>query len=200
MNKKLWKKLKNREKNESERVSRRLADYAHQWGVTAIVFEYLANLKPSKAKYSRCSNQKRAYWLKSKIYLRTRDKALNDYGIYVVRVSPKNTSRVFAYDETPIKRGCQIGKNEFVFEAKGMGKLIQTEKGLILNADLNASRNIGLRYLYKYFEKPTLVTKRLAGKAMSPLATSPVTESGTSRDLKDLIGTQMELKLDFSAS
>ena len=44
------------------------------------------------------SRVKRAYWLKSKVYHRTKDKALNGYGILTVRGSPKNNSRIWAYD------------------------------------------------------------------------------------------------------
>ena len=134
----IWRKLKNREKNEAERVSRRLVDFAHSHGATVLVFEHLTNLKPKKSKYSRRSNQKRAYWLKSKIYQRVKDKALNDYGIYTLRVSPKGTSREFAYTSEPILRGYQK-KNEMYFSLKGMGKLILTEDGLIGHCDLNSA-------------------------------------------------------------
>ena len=191
MNAKLWKKLKNREKNEGERSSRRLADFANEWGASVIVFEYLTNLKPSREKSSRKSNKKRSYWLKSKVYLRTKDKAFNDYGIYTVRVSPKNTSRLFAYDGTPILRGNQIDEKLFIFSLKGMGKLIVSEKGVILNADLNAARNIGLRYLNKHFEKPNLVTNRFSGVAMSRRAPAPLKDTGKSTFVP------VQLALDF---
>jgi IS605 OrfB family transposase len=155
----IWRKLKNREKNEAERVSRRIVDFAQSHGASILVFEHLTNLKPKKGKYSRRSNQKRAYWLKSKIYQRAKDKALNDSGIYTVRVSPRGTSREFAYTGEPILRGCQTG-NQLVFTLKGMGCLILTEDGLIGHCDLNSARNIGLRYIAKHYEKPTLVTER----------------------------------------
>jgi IS605 OrfB family transposase len=155
----IWRKLKNREKNEAERVSRRIVDFAHSHGASILVFEHLTNLKPKKGKYSRRSNQKRAYWLKSKIYQRAKDKALNDYGIYTVRVSPRGTSREFAYTGESILRGCQTG-NQLVFTLKGMGCLILTEDGLISHCDLNSARKIGLRYIAKHYEKPTLVTER----------------------------------------
>ena len=158
-NSNLWRKLTNREKNEAERVSRRIVDFAQRNGATVLVFEHLTNLKPKKGKYSRRSNQKRAYWLKSKIYQRAKDKALNDYGIYTVRVSPRGTSREFAYTDEPILRGYQRD-NQLIFTLKGMGSLVLTEDGLIANCELNSSRNIGLRYLAKHYEKPTLVTER----------------------------------------
>ena len=166
-NAKLWRKLRNREKYEAERVSRRIADFAHGHGATVIVFEHLTNLKPDRAKYSRRSNQKRAYWLKSKIYQRTKDKALNDYGIITVRVSPKGTSREFAYSGDRILRGSQTD-NQFIFTQQGMGSLFLTEDGLIGHCDLNSSRNIGLRYLSKHYEKPNLVTDRFGKVAMKP--------------------------------
>jgi hypothetical protein len=156
MNSNLWRKLKNREKHESERVSRRITNFAEKYGATVIVFEHLGNLRPERGKYSRRSNSKRQFWLKSKIYLRTKTKALNDFGILTVRVSPKNTSRVFAYNNSPVWRGNQTSETGFVFTAKGMGVLFLAEDGTISNADLNASRNIGLRYIAKHIEKPAL--------------------------------------------
>jgi hypothetical protein len=46
--------------------------------------------------------------------------------------------------------------------------LILTEDGLIAHCDLNSARNIGLRYLSKHYEKPTLVTGRFDKVAMKP--------------------------------
>ncbi|ELR98560.1 IS200/IS605 family element transposase accessory protein TnpB [Gloeocapsa sp. PCC 73106] len=193
MNANLWEKLKNRERNEGERVSRRLADWAHKWQVSAIVFEHLSNLKPSQEKYSKRSNQKRSYWLKSKVYLRTKDKALNDYGIYCLRVSPKDTSRVWAIDGTSVLRGNQVTQTGFNFIFKGMGKLVLSEHGDILNADLNASRNIGLKYLQKFSEKPRLVTTRFGDRAMNRRVPLLSRDCGTSRVLP------VQLALDFGS-
>ncbi len=167
MNAGLWQKLKNRERYEAERVSRRITNLAHQYGAVVIVFEHLTNLKPSRAKYSRRSNQKRAYWLKSAVFNRTKDKAVNDYGILTVRVSPKNTSRVWAIDGTFVLRGNQISDTGFIFTPQGMGALVLSQTGEIANSDLNAARNIGLRYFSKFFEKPTLVTERFETVAMN---------------------------------
>lgn len=158
----LWRKLKNRETYEGERVSRRIVEFALMHGATIIVFEHLGNLRPEKGKYSRRSNSKRQYWLKSKVYNRTKDKALADYGILTVRVSPKGTSRVFAYDDSPVFRGNQISDTGFAFTEKGMGSLFLAADGTIGNADLNSSRNIGLRYIAKHIEKPTLKQVGLA--------------------------------------
>jgi IS605 OrfB family transposase len=189
-NAKIWRKLKNREKNEAERVSRRIVDFAHSHGATVLVFEHLSHLKPQKGKYSRRSNQKRAYWLKSKIYQRVKDKALNDYGIYTVRVSPKGTSREFAYTDEPILRGYQR-KNEMYFSLKGMGSLILTEDGLIGHCDLNSARNIGLRYLSKHYEKPNLVTERFDKIVKQPtrfrMASILLKASGNACDVPTLL-------------
>lgn len=195
MNARLWNSLKNRERYEGERVSRRIADFAHRHGCTVIVFEYLSNLKPDRNKYSRRSNQKRSYWLKSKIYRRTADKALNDYGILTVRVSPKNTSRIFVYDGTPIMRGFQVSETGFVFSDKGMGPLVLTESGDIHSADLNSARNIGIKYLAKHLEKPTLVTGGFGGEATNyrrSVVPSPSTVSGTTGDLATFRGSMSE--------
>ncbi len=49
-----------------------------------------------------------------------------------------------------------------------MGSLILTEDGLIAHCELNSARNIGLRYLAKHYEKPTLVTERFDKIAKQP--------------------------------
>ena len=64
-------------------------------------------------------------------------------------------------------RGRQVSDSGFVFTQKGMGALVLTESGLIASADLNAARNIGLRYYSKHFEKPVLVTDRFDQVAMN---------------------------------
>ena len=177
-----FQKIRNRNDYEAHRISRRLADFAHKRGATVIVFEALKNLQPSQEKYSRRSNQKRAYWLKSKIVQRTKYKAFQSYGIITSLVSPKNTSRHCAlcnghreenslimrlYSQYPHKKAATF---QYIFRNKlkdnpsenpyytpGAPNYICYQdinhKG---NSDLNAARNIGLRFNARYYQKPRL--------------------------------------------
>ena len=178
---KRFEKIKNRDNYESHRISRRLVDFAQKHGATVIVFECLNNLRPDKAKFSRRSNQKRAYWLKSKIIKRTKYKAFQMYSIITALVSPKNTSkhcalcndgreenslvsRIEAQFSTDVARLFQITMNktlEKVDYSTGAPNYICSEtikhKG---NADLNAARNIGLRFFARYYQKPRLEVEK----------------------------------------
>lgn len=172
-----FKKIRNRDDYESHRISKRLVQFAHKHRATVIVFECLTNLRPDRAKYSRRSNQKRAYWLKSKIVKRTRYKAFQMYGILTSLVSPKNTSRECAYCQAKVSRiettisnkaartyNLSIVRNHSgnVFYVNGTPNYLcssnANHKG---NADLNASRNVGLKFLRRYFLSPKLMTKSL---------------------------------------
>lgn len=145
-NRKRWQKLNNIEDYESHRVSKRIVEFALAHSANVIVFEHLGNLKPSKVKYSRRSNQKRAYWLKSKIYLRTKYKAWQ-HGIITSRVNPRNTSKhcfqcggeVFRHGEHDVPTGYMVGAPLFTCPNNHRG-----------NADLNAARNVGYKLLVRY--------------------------------------------------
>ncbi|WP_166482114.1 IS200/IS605 family accessory protein TnpB-related protein [Scytonema sp. UIC 10036] len=170
-----FKKIKNRDNYESHRISKRLVQFAHKHGATVIVFECLTNLKPSKAKYSRRSNQKRAYWLKSKIVSRTKYKAFQMYGILTSLVSPKNTSRECAYCQSKVSRHQLQLTNSSAFLLNQV--ILQVNLGEVIylngaphylclknanhqgNADLNASRNVGLKFLRRYLKNPKIMTK-----------------------------------------
>jgi IS605 OrfB family transposase len=87
-----FQKLRNRNDYEAHRISRRIVQFALDAGASIIVFEHLGNLKPEKGKYSRRGNQKRAYWMKGRIFRYTKYKAWAER-IITCRVSPRNTSR-----------------------------------------------------------------------------------------------------------
>ena len=89
-----WQKLPNREIEFSRAVARELVEFAFFNQCSVMVFEHLVNLKPCRGKYSRRSNQKRAYWLKSRVFNQTKDIAYRDYGILTTRVNPRDTSRL----------------------------------------------------------------------------------------------------------
>ncbi|WP_081402940.1 IS200/IS605 family accessory protein TnpB-related protein [Scytonema hofmannii] len=169
--------MSNRDNYESHRISKRLVQFAHKHGATVIVFECLTNLKPDKTKYSRRSNQKRAYWLKSKIVKRTRYKAFQMYGILTSLVSPKNTSRECGYCQAKVSR-IEMTVSNTRAEILNLS-IVRTRSGQVFyingtpnylcssnikhqgNADLNASRNVGLKFLRRYFENPKIMTKSL---------------------------------------
>ena len=83
-----------REIEYSRAVSRQLVELANPWQSDVISFEHLGNLRPKHGQYSRRSNQKRADWLKGKIYEQVKRIAYQDYAILTTRVSPRNTSRL----------------------------------------------------------------------------------------------------------
>jgi transposase len=87
-----FQKLRNRNDSEAHRISRRIVQFAQDWGASIIVFEHLGTLKPEKGKYSRRGNLKRAYWMKGRIFRSTKYKAWHER-IITSRVSPRNTSR-----------------------------------------------------------------------------------------------------------
>ena len=74
-----WDSLSAREIEYSRAVSRELVEFANHWRSDVISFEHLGNLQPKRGKYSRRSNQKRAYWLKGKIYEQVKRIAYQDY-------------------------------------------------------------------------------------------------------------------------
>ena len=151
----LWTKIRNVDEHMAHLVSVRIVQFAQTHGASIVVFEHLGNLKPTRGKYSKRSNEKRAYWMKGRIFNYAKYKAYHA-GILTSRVSPRNTSRecaccggmVARYAEGQPAEGYTYGA-PLVYCAKcGM-------KG---NSDRNASLMIGNR-LYARFgiffqEKP----------------------------------------------
>ncbi|KYC38753.1 hypothetical protein WA1_36925 [Scytonema hofmannii PCC 7110] len=97
------------------------------------------------------------------------------YGMLTSLVNPKNTSRECALCQSKVSRlGQQVtnedarrlnigmirSPNSDVIYVNGAPHYLCLEnsdhKG---NADLNASRNIGLKFLRRYFENPKIMTK-----------------------------------------
>lgn len=166
-----FEKISRRERNEGFRIASVIIEFAHRHGCKVIVFEHLGNLKPKRGKYSRRSNQKRAYWLKGKIVDNVRRIAYQRYAILTARVNPKNTSRLCAIDGTPVFRGEHYLPTllEYCQPYRCGGKCFATVTGYRGNSGLNAARNIGLKFLARRFEQPTLALQRkvLSKKAKS---------------------------------
>lgn len=155
----MWKKIHQCEVNEGYRVASEITKNVNHHGCKVIVFEHLGNLRPSKQKYSARSNHKRAYWLKSKIYLNTRRIAYQKHAIVTARVNPKDTSRLCAYDNTPVWRGSEFPQTllDWAKPYECGGRLYATLTGHRGHSGLNAARNIGLKFLRRRFKSPTLV-------------------------------------------
>ncbi len=102
-NRVLWTNIHILNEQVSHRVSRRIIDFAQAHGATLLVFEHLGNLRPTKGRYSHRANQKRAHWMKGKIFQYARYKAW-EAGIVTCRVSPRGTSRECARCHSPVIR------------------------------------------------------------------------------------------------
>ena len=154
-----WEKIHRCEVNEGYRFASEIVKAAVKYDCKIIVFEHLGNLRPSRQKYSARSNQKRTYWLKSKIYLNTRRIAYQKHSILAARVNPKDTSRLCAYDNTPVWRGSEFPQTllDWAKPYECGGRLYATVTGHRGHSGLNAARNIGLKFLRRRIESPTLV-------------------------------------------
>ncbi len=125
----MWEKLHNGEVYAGFAYARQIVEFAKTWECSVISFEHLGNLKPQRGKYSRRSNQKRAYWLKSRVYLETSRVAYQDYGILTTRVNPRNTSRLDPWGN-PVWRSNQFPVTLFDFQDYQPGaNFVGTVKG-----------------------------------------------------------------------
>ena len=159
----LWAKINAIDENEAHRVSRRIVEFALEYGASVIVFEHLAKFRPQKGKYSKRANEKRSYWLRGRIFRYTRYKAW-EFGLLTCRVNPRDTSRrcgnllpngevcgheVARYGEGEPPTGYRPGAPLYFCpgcDSRG-------------NADRNATLNIGHKFFARYvqsthWEKP----------------------------------------------
>jgi len=155
----LWRKIRHGDEQLAHLVSARIVHFAKQHGATLLVFEHLGHLKPSKCKYSKRGNEKRAFWMKGRIFTYAKYKAWGEQ-ILTSRVSPRNTSRecarchslVARYDANQPAEGYTSGAPLVACQACGM-------RG---NADRNASLVIGQRLVSRYHQKEKPPTTLLA--------------------------------------
>ena len=147
----LWRKLRSRDESFAHLVSRRIVDFAQEQGATILVFEHLGNLKPTKGKYSKRGNEKRAYWMKGRIFRSAKYKAWHE-GILTSRVSPRNTSRECTRCGNLVARYAEGDPAEGY--TPGAPLVLCSECGMRGNADRNASLKIGQRLIERYQEKP----------------------------------------------
>ena len=174
-NKKQWKYIRDLDNYEAHRVSRRIVEFASEYGAKIIVFEHLGNFKPQKGKYSRRGNEKRTFWLRGKIYHYTQYKAY-ELGILTSRVSPRNTSRQCAYCLSEVARH---NRNEEAKQYSPGAPLFTCPNGHRGNADLNAANNIGLRLFARFNKEVSLKKPALKKEGVSALY------SGEGQDSRD---------------
>ncbi len=149
-----WQKLHNREIEFSRAVARELVEFAKFHQCSVMVFEHLINLKPNASKYSRRSNQKRAYWLKSRVFNQTKDIAYRDYGILTTRVNPRDTSRLDPWGNS-LWRGNKFPLSLLDYaEYQAGANLVANTSGYKAHSGLNAARNIGLKAILRHRTNP----------------------------------------------
>jgi putative transposase len=148
----LWTKVRHLDEQAAHRVSRRIVDFAKKHSATILVFEHLGHFRPQKGKYSKRGNEKRAYWLRGKIFKYSRYKAWNE-GIVTCRVNPRNTSRECA------RCGALVARYDAGQSAKGYtpgASLVYcSDCQMHGNSDRNASIVVGQRLLARYQKKPS---------------------------------------------
>jgi putative transposase len=157
----LWRKITHADESISHLVSARIVQFAKEHGATIVVFEHLGHLKPTKGKYSRRGNSKRAYWMKGRIFKYAKYKAYNK-GILTSRVNPRNTSRECARCQSLVAR-YEASQPAEGYTPGAPLVLCQT-CGMQGNADRNASLVIGQRLIARY-------QKSAQEKPPTPLAT-----------------------------
>lgn len=144
-----WDKLHNREVEMGRAAARSVVNIAVGYDCEVIAFEHLANLRPVKGKYSKRSNQKRAYWLKSRLYQESKRVAYGEYGILTTRVSPRNTSKLDPWGnevnrgDTPNATGYQAGAD-----------WVNGPNGYKAHSGVNAARNVGLKAIARHNTNP----------------------------------------------
>lgn len=167
----IYEKITRREESEGWRIASQIAKFAHEHHCHVIVFEYLVNLRPEKGRFSKRSNQKRAYWLKSKVFHKSAHIARTKYNILTTRVSPKDTSRYNAYtgeevfrtdSEIVMQFALHSRKNwECCIKEEGYhpGKYAITASLNVVHSGLNAARNIGMKFYQRYHTKNLVLVK-----------------------------------------
>jgi putative transposase len=141
-NRALWAKVRHLDEHTAHQLSRRIVDFASTSGASILVFEHLGHFRPERGKYSHRANANRSYWLRGKIFRFSRYKAWNQ-GIVTCRVNPRNTSRHCARCGTEVARYGAGESREGYRPGAPLAwcPICQRE----VNADFNASRNIGHR-------------------------------------------------------
>ena len=161
-----WNKIKHGDEHIAHLISKRIVQFAQQHEATILVFEHLGNLKPTKGKYSKRGNEKRAYWMKGRIFAYAKYKAWNEQ-IITSRVNPRNTSRECARCHALVAR-YQEGQPAEGY-TQGAPLVLCQRCGMQGHADRNASLVIGQRLITRY-QQPS------QGKPQAPLRAERVSK------------------------
>jgi len=157
---KCWKRLSNREVEMGRAIARLIVNIAYGYECKVIAFEHLGNLTPNRGKYSRRSNQKRAYWLKSKIYLNVKRIAYQDYAILTTRVNPRNTSRIDPWGNQ-LWRGSNFPTNLLGYlDYQSGADWVAGVNGYKAHSGLNAARNVGMKAIIRHKLEAVFVEQR----------------------------------------
>lgn len=158
---KWWERLSNREVEMGRSIARQIVNIAHGYRCRVIAFEHLSNLTPSRGKYSRRSNQKRAYWLKSKIYLNVKRVAYQDYAILTTRVNPRNTSRLDPWGNQ-VWRGSDFPTDLLGYlEYQPGANWVAGVNGYKSHSGLNAARNVGMKSIIRHKVEAVFSSSRI---------------------------------------
>ena len=152
-NKTLWCKVAGISQDIADKTVRAILDFGNTHGVDAFVLEHLDFKGKNAVKRTH-------FWRYKRIYKVLCHKA-HQHGLRVARVNARNTSRL-AFD------GSGWSKRGFEITPDTPYAIMQFSTGKIYNADLNASYNIGARYLIKHLLKTVTATQRLALEAKVP--------------------------------
>jgi putative transposase len=173
-NAKSFRYIRNLDDNAAHLVSRRIVDFASEYGAMVIVFEHLGSFRPEKGKYSKRGNEKRSYWLRGRIFRYAKYKAWA-CGIITCRVNPCDTSRLCAGCGQPVVR-YSAGEAPIDYRP-GAPLFLCANCGLRGNADRNASINIGHKLIHRTCsQKPSP-----KGEGVAHSYSIPVVRSGDLR-------------------
>ena len=155
-NKTLWRKVAGISQDIADKTARAILEFGKQNGADVFVLEYLD--------FKGKNIIKRVHFWRYKRIFRVLTHKAHQNGLRVARVNARNTSRL-AFDGSGwSKRGREIS-------SKTPHSIMQFSTGKIYNADLNASYNIGARYLINQLLKTVTATQRLVLEAKVPQVT-----------------------------
>jgi IS605 OrfB family transposase len=174
-----WRKIRNGEIDQSRKQAKQIVEFAYCHGAAVIVFEHLRKLRPSRERFSRRSNQKRAYWLKSAVQKQASRIARQNHNILTSYVNPRDTSNIEAITGEPVMRVNKMWQAQHLaFDSENWdffklqegyhpGNLAVSRSGKIINSGLNACRNIVLKFCKRYYSKPQLAIARCDESSIS---------------------------------
>lgn len=151
-NARLWAKITHLNAHTAHTISHHIVAFAQEHGAKILVFEHLGHFRPQKGKYSKRGNEKRAYWLRGRIFQYTKYKAWAE-GMLTCRVNPKDTSRECAHCHSPVARYDERQPPEGYTPGAPLVYCPACRRKD--NADRNASLVIGQRLLKRYHHQQT---------------------------------------------